>query len=84
MVKRALAKRFRQSSILPLVIENDEDGFYVVECPVLPGCYAQGKTLDEALLNIQEVISLIREEKESQEILREYHPRQISFHTITI
>lgn len=34
-------------------IERDEDGFYVGEVPQLPGCYAQGKTLDELLANIK-------------------------------
>jgi predicted RNase H-like HicB family nuclease len=53
---------------LPLFVEKDEDGFYVVECPVLEGCYAQGKTIDEALKNIREVIEMILEEKEAQEI----------------
>ena len=41
---------------LPLFVEKDEDGFYVVECPVFEGCYAQGKTIDKALKNIREVI----------------------------
>ena len=35
---------------LPVLVEKDEDGFFVVECP-LQGCYIQGKTLDEALKN---------------------------------
>jgi predicted RNase H-like HicB family nuclease len=69
---------------LPLFVEKDEDGFYVVECPVLEGCYAQGKTIDEALKNIREVIEMILEEKEAQEILKSYHPSEISLHTITI
>jgi len=43
---------------LPILIEKDEDGFYVVECPVFSGCYSQGKTIDEALKNIREVIDL--------------------------
>lgn len=42
----------------PVIIEKDEDGFYVVECPIFRGCYSQGKTLDEALKNIREVIAL--------------------------
>lgn len=42
----------------PVVVEKDEDGFYVVESPVLQGCYSQGKSLDEALENIREVIEL--------------------------
>jgi predicted RNase H-like HicB family nuclease len=69
---------------LPLFVEKDEDGFYVVECPVLEGCYAQGKTIDEALKNIREVIEMILEEKETQEILKSYRPSEISLHTITI
>jgi predicted RNase H-like HicB family nuclease len=69
---------------LPLFVEKDENGFYVVECPVLEGCYTQGKTIDEALKNIREVIEMILEEKEAQEILKSYHPSEISLHTITI
>ena len=69
---------------LPLVVEKDEDGYYCVECPVLPGCYTQGKTLDEALKNIQEVIALLAEEKEVQALLENYKPRHISLHTITV
>lgn len=48
----------RKNHQLPIVIEKDEDGFYVVECPVFSGCYSQGKTIDEALNNIREVIDL--------------------------
>ena len=33
-----------------------ENGFWVVECPSLPGCVSQGKTRDEALVNIKEAI----------------------------
>jgi len=35
---------------------QDEDGFWVVECPALPGCLSQGKTREEALANIREAI----------------------------
>jgi predicted RNase H-like HicB family nuclease len=69
---------------LPLVVERGEDGFYVVECPLLSGCYTQGKTLDEALRNIREVIELLLEEDEARAVLKEYHPTEISFHTITL
>ena len=34
-----------------------EDGYFVVECPALPGCVSQGKTRDEALANIREAIA---------------------------
>ncbi len=46
---------------LPLFVEKDEDGFYVVECPIFEGCYSQGKTLDEALRNIKEAANLYLE-----------------------
>ena len=37
-------------------IEQDEDGMYVVECPVLPGCISQGKTRSKAIENIKDAI----------------------------
>lgn len=69
---------------LPIFVEKDEDGFYVIECPIFKGCFTQGKTLDEALKNIREVIELILEEKESQDLLRSYKPLEFSLHTITV
>ncbi|MFH2014052.1 MAG: type II toxin-antitoxin system HicB family antitoxin [Patescibacteria group bacterium] len=68
----------------PVVVEKDEDNFYVVECPVFKGCYSQGKTLDEALKNIKEVINLCLEEKENREFLKSYKLRELSIHTIIL
>lgn len=39
-----------------VLIQPDEDGVFVAECPVLPGCISQGKTRAEAISNIQEAI----------------------------
>lgn len=39
-----------------ILIEQDEEGAYVVECPSLPGCISQGQTRSEALVNIQDAI----------------------------
>ena len=39
-----------------IIIEEDEDGVFVVECPSLPGCISQGKTRKEAIENIQDAI----------------------------
>jgi len=44
-----------------VAIEKDEDGYYVAECPSLPGCVSQGKTVEEALANIKEAIEGILE-----------------------
>lgn len=70
--------------VLPLIVEKGIDGFYIIECPILEGCFTQGKTIDEALKNIREVIELILPEKENQDILKDYHPQELSFHTITL
>ncbi len=40
-----------------VVIEPDEDGVFVAECPALPGCISQGKTREEALVNIKDAMS---------------------------
>lgn len=40
-----------------VLLEQDEDGIYVAECPTLPGCISQGKTRTEALANIRDAIS---------------------------
>lgn len=48
-----------------VVIERDEDGYYVGSVPSLRGCHTQGKTMDELLRNIKEAIELCLEvEKE--------------------
>ena len=39
-----------------ILIEQDEDGVFVAECPSLPGCISQGKTRKEAIENIQDAI----------------------------
>jgi len=39
-----------------IVIEPDEDGVFVAECPTLPGCISQGRTRDEAIANIKDAI----------------------------
>jgi antitoxin HicB len=39
-----------------IIIERDEDGAFVVECPSLPGCISQGTTRKEAIENVQDAI----------------------------
>jgi len=74
----------RLDTQVPVFIEKDEDGFYVVECPLFEGCYSQGKTVDEALRNIREVIDLVLEERKNREFLNTYRPKELSLHTITL
>jgi predicted RNase H-like HicB family nuclease len=41
-----------------VVVEQDEAGFFVAECPSLKACYTQGRTYEEAIKNIRDVIGL--------------------------
>jgi antitoxin HicB len=38
------------------LVTEGEDGWFVVECPALPGCISQGRTREEVLRNIAEAI----------------------------
>jgi len=40
-----------------VLIQQDEDGVFVVEAPALPGCISQERTRQQALANIREAIS---------------------------
>lgn len=40
-----------------VVLEQDEDGVYIAECPSLPGCVSQGSTREEALTNIKDAMA---------------------------
>ena len=39
-----------------VIIYPGEDGFWVAECPSLPGCVSQGETREQAISNIREAI----------------------------
>jgi len=39
-----------------VLISEGEDGWFVVECPSLPGCVSQGRTIEEALENIKDAM----------------------------
>lgn len=79
--ERQKMKTIRKHQI-PLVIEVDEDGFYVVECPLFSGCYTQGRTFDEAIKNIREVIALCLEDDDNKKIWQDYQPKDFSFYTL--
>jgi len=55
-----------------VVIERDEDGLFVGEAPQLRACYAQGKTLDELMENMREVIALCLEDQPADETPLEF------------
>ena len=39
-----------------VVLYPGEEGYWVAECPSLPGCISQGKSKEEAMDNIKEAM----------------------------
>jgi predicted RNase H-like HicB family nuclease len=58
-LRRSMKKDFN------VIIEKDEDGFYIASVPALKGCHTQAKSLDILMERIEEVIELCLEEKEA-------------------
>ena len=44
-----------------VVVERDEDGYFVASVPALPGCHTQARSLDKLMERIQEAVSLYLE-----------------------
>lgn len=53
----------KQEKILhfKVLIEQDENGWYIADVPELSGCHTQGKTLEEVRKRIREAIELVLE-----------------------
>ena len=47
----------------PVIIEQDNDGIFIVECPLFKGCRSYGYSIDEALKNIREAIEACIDEE---------------------
>jgi len=67
---------------LPIVLESDTDGYFV-SCPALQGCYSQGDTYEEAVVNIKHAIRLHLEDRlaDGEEIPE---PVSVSLSTVEI
>jgi len=53
---------------LPIIIEQDEDGYYIVSCPSFKACHSYGETVQEALDNIEEVIEMCLDEQNEKSL----------------
>ena len=52
-----------------VLIERDEEGYYVASVPALHGCHTQAKTLDTLMKRVREVVQLCLEDGEKPENL---------------
>ncbi len=45
-----------------IILEQDEDGYFIASVPALPGCHTQAKSFSELKKRVKEAISLCLEE----------------------
>jgi len=50
-----------------VVVEQDEDGYYVGSVPTLPGCHTQARSLDQLMSRIREAIAVYLESEDVPE-----------------
>jgi predicted RNase H-like HicB family nuclease len=63
-----MKKNNKKTLELTVLIERDEDGYYVGRVPALRSCYTQARTLETLRKRLKEVIELcLEEEKPSRE-----------------
>jgi predicted RNase H-like HicB family nuclease len=64
-----------------IIIRKAPDGFYIASCPLIPEAHAQGKSYEECLANIKEVLELCIEYRKdrSEEI-----PDEVGMNRITV
>ena len=46
------------NSAYTVIIEKDEDGYYVGSIPALPGCHTQAKSVDQLMERMEDAVSL--------------------------
>jgi len=64
-----------------IIIRKAPDGFYIASCPLLPEAHAQGKSYEECLANVKEVLELcVAYRKERNEEI----PDEIGMNRITL
>jgi predicted RNase H-like HicB family nuclease len=53
---------------VPILVETDEDGIFIVSCPQFKGCHSYGSTITEALARIKEAIELCLEDAGGEDL----------------
>jgi predicted RNase H-like HicB family nuclease len=52
----------KRKHVFQVIVEQDEAGLFVAECPALRACYTQGATYEEVMENIKDVIDMCLED----------------------
>jgi predicted RNase H-like HicB family nuclease len=65
--KKIQTQNHRKTREFVIVIERDEDGWYVASVPELRGCHTQARSLDELTQRIREAISLCLQTADKRE-----------------
>ena len=55
-----------------LIIEKDEDDWYVSEVVELPGCHTQAKSIDKLIERTKEAVQAYLETEEKPEVLEKF------------
>ena len=72
-----MANKATKIFLYPVIIEPHEEGGFLAKCPTLQGCYAEGKTIEEAVENLKDVIKIVSKYKKK-------HLRRFSIPSVSI
>lgn len=79
-----------KKSAFKVVVERDEDGWYVGSVPAFPGCYSQGKSLEELYGRLREAVTLCQEVAKEKSSYRAaikalaYEPTFVGIETLSV
>ena len=85
-----MRKNILKQNQFKVVMERDEDGYFVASVPALPGCHTQAKTLPELMERVRDAIrlclSVSKTNAEYRQRLREfaYEPSFIGMEVVTL
>lgn len=83
-LNRMLPLSLDMKRLFNVIIEQDEDGWYVGTVPELSGCHTQGRTLDELMKNIKEAIELCLEVQAKDKIKVESESKFVGVQQIEV
>jgi predicted RNase H-like HicB family nuclease len=74
----------KKSHVFQVIIEQDEAGYYVAECPALKACYTQARTYEEVIRNIRDVIQMCLAELKDKGEPPPEQPEIIGVHRVEV